>query len=549
MADMLKGYGVMDIFMVPAVLPGRMAEIEKRTTIRRIHAHGENAAAYMADGYARASGRAGVCMAQAIGALNLAAGLRDAFLARSPVIALTGGRDPRTTFRHVYQEVDDFSAFEPVIKCNATVDDVARFPDMIRQAFRVATTSAPGPVHLQFRGNQGQIDEKRAEMVPYCEPAFGSVSPHRPRPGADTVMAALHAIEAAERPVLVAGNGVHASGAQGDVGALAEALAIPVVTSLSGKDTISGRHPLSAGVVGTYSRARANLTVGAADLVCFIGTRAGGMTTHLWTLPAIGTPVIHVDIDPEAIGRNFPVQAAVLGDAKRALEQMLAAADRSSATKRTPWLRHVHSLCRDWYEQYEPMLASDAVPIRPEPVCHDLSMHVPDNAIIVVDTGHAGMWMGGMFDVPSGQQSCIRGAGHLGWAFFAGLGAKCGAPDRHVLTLTGDAGLWYHVAEIETAVRWKISNVTIVNNNSDGNQSKRGFDRAYGGAQTPKARELWTYRAVNFARIAEEIGAVGIRVERPADFASAVEKAVELRQPVVIDVVTDIEALAPFAVG
>jgi acetolactate synthase I/II/III large subunit len=131
----------------------------------------------------------------------------------------------------------------------------------------------------------------------------------------------------------------------------------------------------------------------------------------------------------------------------------------------------------------------------------------------------------------------------------AGLGAKCGAPDRHVLTLTGDAGLWYHVAEIETAVRWKISNVTIVNNNSDGNQSKRGFDRAYGGAQTPKARELWTYRAVNFARIAEEIGAVGIRVERPADFASAVEKAVELRQPVVIDVVTDIEALAPFAVG
>ena len=148
----------------------------------RIHTHGEKSAAYMADGYARASGRPGVCMAQVVGALNLAAGLRDAYLAHSPVIAITGGREPRTKFRQVYQEVDDVPAFEPVTKFNATVDAVERFPDMVRQAFRVAVSGAPGPVHLQFRGNEGQIDQEEAEMEPLVEPQFARVPPFRPEP-------------------------------------------------------------------------------------------------------------------------------------------------------------------------------------------------------------------------------------------------------------------------------------------------------------------------------------------------------------------------------
>ena len=155
LADMLQGYGVSHVFMVPAVLRRTFAEMERRTKIKRIHTHGEKSAAYMADGYARASGRPGICMAQVIGALNLAAGLRDAHLAHSPVIAFTGGRDPKTKFRKVYQEVDDVPAFEPVTKFNATVDAVERFPDMVRQAFRVAVSGTPGPVHLQFCGNEG----------------------------------------------------------------------------------------------------------------------------------------------------------------------------------------------------------------------------------------------------------------------------------------------------------------------------------------------------------------------------------------------------------
>ena len=154
-----------------------------------------------------------------------------------------------------------------------------------------------------------------------------------------------------------------------------------------------------------------------------------------------------------------------------------------------------------------------------------------------------------MFDLTSPRQSYMRSAGHLGWAFPAGLGAKCAVPERPVVTFTGDAGFWYHIAEIETAARWNINAVTVVNNNGGGNQSKRGFDRVYGGKQTDKARELWTFRPTNFARIAEDMGALGIRVEQASAFPAALAQALAANRPAVIDVVTDIDALAPVAVS
>src|SRR6266513_1225745 len=495
LADMLAGYGVTHVFMVPAVLRRTFAEMERRTKIKRIHTHGEKAAAYMADGYARAAGKPGICAAQVIGALNLAAGLRDAWLAHSPVIAFTGGRDPKTKFRRVYQEVDDVPAFEPVTKFNATVDDVARFPDMLRQAFRVAVSGTPGPVHLQFRGNEGQVDAEEAEMEPLVEQQFARVPPFRPEPEDGSVRAALRILQEAERPVIVAGGGVRASGAARELVALAEKLSIPVATSLNGKDSIPGLHPLSIGVSGTYSRESANRVIGQADLVCFIGTETGGMTTNFWTVPKIGVAAIQIDIEPECLGRNYPLKAAVLGDAKIVLARMLEHADGKTAAKRKAWLEKSRLICKEWYSKYQPMLQSDAVPIRPERICGDLTKNLPDDAIVVVDAGH-----------------------------------------------------WYHIGEIETAVRWKINSVTVVNNNASGNQSKRGFDRAYGGQQTEQARELWTYSMVNFARVAEDIGALGIRVEKPAELAPAIQRALKADRPVIVDVATDVEALAPTAV-
>ena len=205
--------------------------------------------------------------------------------------------------------------------------------------------------------------------------------------------------------MIVAGGGVRASGASAELVALAEALQIPVATSLNGKDVIPGNHPLSVGVVGAYSRESANRVVNGADLVCFIGSETGGMTTHFWAVPKIGTPAIQIDIDPEALGRNYPLLAGVNGDAKVTLARMLTAADRASAGTRKAWIEEARKICKEWAAKYQPALTSDAVPIRPERICAEITRHVPDNGIVVVDTGHGGMWMGGFYDL---TESCAE---------------------------------------------------------------------------------------------------------------------------------------------
>jgi acetolactate synthase-1/2/3 large subunit len=546
LAEMLEGYGVTHVFMVPAVLRRTLAELE-RFGVRRIHTHGEKPAAYMADGYARMSGRAGVCMAQAVGALNLAAGLRDAYLANSPVIALTGGRHPTAAGRGVYQEVDDLPAFANVTKFNAEVENVERIPDLVRQAFRTAVSGRPGPAHLQFVGNEGQIDLGEGDLDPSVDTRFASAPPERPLPDPQDVAAALDLLDRAERPVLVVGGGVRASRASGELVAVAERLSIPVVTSLNGKDTIPGNHPLCVGVVGTYSRSAANRVVNQADLVCFVGSSTGSMTTNFWRAPPPGTPAIQIDIDPAMLGRNYPLRVGMRADARVALAGFLEQAG-PRGPRRAEWLAAARHETDFWRGQHLEYLTSDGTPIRPERVCAELTALLPGNACIVVDTGHAGMWMGGMFDTRTPDQRYLRSAGHLGWAFPAALGAKCAAPDRPVVCFTGDAGFWYHIAEAETAVRWGINTVTVVNNNSSGNQSARGFDRAYGGEQTPEGRRLWTFTDVDFARLAEGMGAMGIRVEKPGEIGPALERGLAAARPVVIDVVTDAEAMAPLAV-
>lgn len=545
-ADMLAEYGVTHLFQVPAVLRRTLAELERRhPEVARVTTHGEKAAAYMADGYARVAQRPGVCAAQVVGALNLCAGLREPYLAGSPVLALTGGRLPATKFRHVYQEVDDLPAFDQVTKFNGSIDDPDRFPDMLRQAVRVAVTGRPGPVHLQVQGNEGQLDTGTTAAEARIDARFAHVPPVRPGPEDADVDAVLAALRTARRPVIVAGGGVRSSGAGPALVALAERLSIPVATSANGKDTIPGTHPLSVGVVGTYSRESANLVVNAADLVCFVGTRAGGMTTNFWTVPVPGVAAVQIDIDAEVLGQSYPLVAAVAADARRTMERLAERLEPGDAPARDGWLTEVARIKADWSDRYRDVLTSDAVPIRPERICAELTAGLPSDAVMVVDTGHAGMWMSQFHDVTSADQDYLRSAGHLGWAFSAGLGAKAAAGDRPVVVFTGDSGLYYHLAEIETAVRCRLNSITIVNNNDGGNQSKRGFDRAYEGAATERSREMWTFHPVDFARIAEEMGAEGIRVDKPGELAGALARALEAVRPVVIDVHTDIEVLAP----
>src|SRR5213594_1415934 len=233
-AEAVQAHGITHVFFVPTIMIPAMAEREDMN-IRRVVTHGEKAAAYMADAYARASHGPGLCLAQTIGSANLAAGLRDAYLACSPVLALTGGVDASSRYKHVYQEIEDVPMWEQVTKANFHVDALERFPDLLRQAFRAATSAAPGPVHLEMAGTHAQVLENEAELAPLWEERFMRVPAFRPEPEPDAVRAAAEVLARAERPVIIAGGGIIWSGAEADLMKLAELLQIPVATSLNAK--------------------------------------------------------------------------------------------------------------------------------------------------------------------------------------------------------------------------------------------------------------------------------------------------------------------------
>ena len=542
-AEMMQGYGVSHIFFVPAFMLKAFAEMEDMP-IARVMVHGEKAAAYMADGYARASGKPGVCMAQMIGASNLAAGLRDAHMAGAPVIAITGGPTPVSRYKHAYQEVDDINQFDPLTKMNAQVDVVTRLPDLLRQAFRVSTSGAPGPVHLRIQSHLGQITEAEAELDPLVETMYTQAPAFRPEPEMQRVKDALAALLAAQRPVIVAGGGVMRSGAAAEIVELAEKLGIPVATSLNAKAAMIDHHPLNVGVPGAYSRDCANRTLLECDLAFFVGSHTGGQVTNNWMFPPVGTRVIQLDIDPNELGRNYPNTVSVLGDAKATLRHMInLAPQRADATG--GWVKRAQELVATWRNETAEMRNAEVSPIRPERICKAISDVLPENGVVVSDTGHAGIWTARYIEFKHANQRYFRTAGSLGWGFPATLGVKCAMPDRPVVCFTGDGGFYYHIAELETARRHNINAVIVVNNNSALNQEIKLNDLAYGGKQRGRAEEMWKFPDVNFAKIAEGFGCVGIRVEKASDLNAAIASGIAMNKPVVIDVVSDTYAIAP----
>jgi len=303
-------------------------------------------------------------------------------------------------------------------------------------------------------------------------------------------------------------------------------------------------HPLNAGVPGAYSRDCANRALAEADVVFFIGSHTGGQVTNNWMFPPIGTKVVQLDIDPAELGRNYPNVVSILADAKTTLRHMINAAGKPSVAA-GEWARRVQKLVADWRAENAEMRNADVAPIRPERVCKEISDALPPNGIVVSDTGHAGIWTARFIELLHPGQSYYRTAGSLGWGFPAALGVKCAHPDRPVVCFTGDGGFYYHIAELETARRHNINAVIVVNNNSALNQEIRLNDIAYGGKQRGRAEEMWRFPDVNFARVAESFGCAGIRVEKPGGLNAALKKAIAMEKPVVVDVVTDLYAIAP----
>jgi len=544
LADTVRGYGVTHVFFMPYIAPRALMEMEY-LGIQRVQTHGEKAAAYMADAYARVKRAPALCMAQSVGAVNLAAGLQDAWLSCSPVVAITGREWQGNQLRHAYQEVDHMAPFAAVADYSAYVARPEELSHHLRQAFRAATSGTPRPSHLDLQGiDGGGVVNAEAELEVIVEEQFASLPPFRPIADQASIDKALELLAAAERPVIVAGGGVTASDARAELIALAEKLSIPVATALNAKAMFPADHPLAIGVPGSYSRACSNQIVCEADLLFYIGSHTGGQLTNNYTIPPPGAVVIQLDINPEEIGRNFAISAGLHGDVRATLRQMLATA--KAAAPRESWLAWVQESVASWWGEVDEHYSADSIPMRPERLCKELSENMPADAILVSDTGHSGVWTGTMLDLRHPTQSYIRCSGSLGWGLPAAMGAKCAAPERPVICFTGDGGIWYHIAELETAVRCGINTVTIVNNNHSLNQERDGVEAIYGGTTTG-SDELWLFDDVDFAAIAESFGCLGMTVTDPSEIGAALERAFVANRPVVIDVKTAVEGIAPRA--
>lgn len=543
-ARMLKAYGVTHVFFMDAILRRALAEMED-AGITRILGHSEKAVAYMADGYARVSGRPGICMAQSVGAANLAAGLQDPYLGHSAVIALTGRHVAPFQYRNAYQEVDHDPLYAAVTKFHGRIDTLEQIPHLLRQAFREATTGTPRPVHLDIAGFTGDAltpQEGLFDIV--ADEAHTRFPAFRPTPDPAAVQRAVAAIKAAARPVIVADRGVEIFGGGAAVVQLAERIQAPVVATLDAKAVVAEDHPLFRGMLGLYGRSCANHVVAEADLVIYAGSNTSDHTTANWQMPREGTATIHIDIDPLEIGRNYPGAIGLQADVRAALEALAAAAD---AAKRSEWLAHSQTFVDDWRKEAEKARASDQVPLRPERICRELTELLPRDAILFADTGYAALWTGALVYLRHPAQRYFRAAGSLGWSFPASLGAKCAAPDQPVICFCGDGAFYYHLPELETARRRGIKTVTVINNNRCLSQGLRSLNTAYQGRDDSRKGECYEYRDTDFARVAQSFDCFGATVEKPQDFRKAFEAAMASDLPAVIDVKTEFANQAAMA--
>lgn len=537
LAHTIKAYGAEYIFYQELMFPYTLKEFQ-RIGGRPVMCHSEFGAGCMADGYARASKKPGVCAAQSAGAANLAASLQDAWLGCTPVVALTGRQVAARQYRNAYQELDHRLFFDGVTKFNATLEAPEQMPVLLRHCFRSAVTGKPRPTHIDLFGFCGlEYENAEFEAKAEADGRYMSYPSYRPAAAEEDIRAAAAAIAEAEKPLIVAGRGAVVSGAHKEVYEFASKCDIPIVTTCDGKTIIDEEDGLWAGICGTYGMDCANKTAKRSDLVIFIGTQANDQATFNWTAPAPSAKVIHIDIEPFEIGRNYSDCIGLAGDAKTVLAQLNQAVQ---AAKRPEWRKETGEAVSKFTDAQKEMMKADSDPITTGRLCGEISKNLPDDAVLVADTGWSAIWSATMIRMKA-SQLYLRAAGTLGWSFPASIGAKLAVPGRPVVCYTGDGGMLYFSNEIETAVRYNVPVVTVVNNNYAYAQIV-GFMTQCGAYKEnrPDCEERLSFtNKFSIARIAEEFGALGIRVTKAGEIGPAIRKALESGRPAVVEVITD----------
>ncbi|MFD1515231.1 thiamine pyrophosphate-binding protein [Halomarina rubra] len=511
--------------------------------LRHVLARSEASAAIMADGYARASGRVGVVDGVGgPGAANLGVGLVEATGASSPVFALTGDNPVATRGTGVIQDADNEAILAPHVAASADAVTPERVLDDTASLLREAVGGVPGPVHLNV-----PEDVLRAETSgETTERTVAADFPaDRPHPDPEDVERATDLLRAAERPVVVAGEGVHRAAAHRALVAFAETTNTPVVTSMNGKGAVAETAPYALGVVGRWGFCQvANDAVADADLVLALGCRLGELTTVGWSLLDDDATVVHVDRDPAWLGRNYDAEVAIAADLRAAVESLTGALDDDEFADRAGRVESLAADRADWQEHHRDELESDATPIRPARVVADIGTALPDDGVLVSATSYSGFFSGAFHEVPRAGLGYVqaRGSDGINYALPQALGIQVARPDAPVVVLTGDGGLGYHIADLETAVREDLPVTVVVADNAMLGSSKASQLGNYAVDQSTD------FASVDYAQVARGFGCAAERIEDPSRLAGALAEAVDSDRPTLLDVVVDPYAAPPVLV-
>ncbi|MBW8268002.1 acetolactate synthase catalytic subunit [Caldovatus aquaticus] len=517
--------------------------------IRQAAYRQENMGGAMADGYARISGRVGVVTAQnGPAATLLVPPLAEALKASVPVVALVQEVNRDQTDRNAFQELDHIRLFDAVAKWVRRVDRAERVEDYVDMAFTAAASGRPGPAVLLVPADL--LSEAAAPPGPR-RAALGTYPLDRALPDPALVERAARMLAEARHPLVVAGGGVHLSGAAAELAALQEAAHLPVATTVMGKGAADETHPLTLGVIGYVMGAGTRThamrpIVERADVILLVGTRTNQNGTDSWTLFPRGARFVHLDPDPQEIGRNYEPALRLVGDAKLTLAALREAMGRcdlaARAAARAGIAAEIAAAVADWRRRTAGLLARAGGPVRPERVVAELDARLDPDAIAVADASYASIWIAqGLTARKAGARYLTpRGIAGLGWGLPMAIGAQIAAPGRRVVCLAGDGGFGHSWAELETLRRLKLPVTVIVLNNGILAYQKDAEDARF-GAHT----DAVDFAPVDHAAIARACGIAGTRIERAEEVGPALDAAFASGAPALLDVVTDPEARPP----
>ena len=506
--------------------------------IKFVSTRHEQGAAFMADGFARATGKPAVCIAtNGPGATNLVSGVYAAYTGHSPVIAMSGAPAREVVYRDAFQEADHVSLFRPITKQALTVNVIERIPELFRHAFRTAMTGKKGPVFIDIPRDLLDGGPIEHTLTP---PESYRVHQRLPADPA-LVQRATGLLATAERPIVIAGGGVNHSGATDAVVEVAELLGSPVVTSYGRNDAFPNGHPLYVGPLGRAGAPEAGRICSRADVILAAGTRLSNFTSFYDNRYInADAKIVQIEIDERELGRNYPVAVGIQADAGAALESIVAALRAGGAQPdRSAWSAEGMGLRAQRRSRLDDEATWSATPLKPQRVYGELRKALPPEAIMVLDAGACPAFGYDRLDFHlPGTLITPLDFGGLGFAFPVALGAKLGRPQAPVVAIHGDGGFLFNVQELETAVREGIGAVTIVMNNN-----LWGSEAAYQQALYP-GREIGAHITnPRFDKLAELFGARGYYVERAEDVGDAVIEAIESGQPSVIEIPVDPDEL------